>query len=269
MIARRIEFYREEDAYGCFSNFSPHPIELDGRVWPTTEHYFQAQKYAGTSKEEQIRLAGSPGQAAKLGRTKDGKLRADWEQVKEAVMERCVLAKFTQHEDLGVVLLATGDAELVEHTRNDSYWGDGGDGSGKNRLGFVLERVRCILRGRALVARWPTLLRSPTASFVLFEHGTCVVGVNVGPDGLAAHATRVLLESVPMPGGSSADFEVQRRDEGGCLVFFENPDVLVLLLAEECGGLDELQLGLCGRNRLHLDASNPRVAHIVDRQASR
>ena len=28
----RILFYRVEDAYGCFSNFSDHPIELDGRT---------------------------------------------------------------------------------------------------------------------------------------------------------------------------------------------------------------------------------------------
>ena len=264
----RIEFYREEDAYGCFSNFSPHPIELDGRVWPTTEHYFQAQKYVGTPKEEQIRLADSPGKAAKLGRTKDGKLRGDWEQVKEAVMERCVLAKFTQHADLGAVLLATGDAELVEHTRNDRYGADGGDGTGKNRLGFVLERVRCILRGRTLAAKWPTLLRSPTASFVLFEHGTCVVGVDVGPEGLAAHATRTLVDSLPMPGGPAGDFAVQRLDEHGCLVCFDDPDVLVLLLPGECGDMDDLRLGLRGRDRLHRDASSPRVAHVVDRRAN-
>lgn len=262
----RIEFYREEDAYGCFSNFSPHPIELDGRVWPTTEHYFQAQKYPGTPKEEAIRCAESPGRAAKLGRTKDGGLRADWEQVKEAVMKRCVLAKFTQHPELGAVLLATGDAELVEHTRNDRYWGDGGDGSGKNRLGFVLERVRGILRGRALVANWPTLLRSPTTSFVLFEHGTCVVCVEGGPEPLATHATRTVRESLPRPGGPAGDFTVRRLGDHGALVGFDHPDVFVLLLPEECGALDDLRLGLRGRHRLHRDASSPSVAHVVDRR---
>jgi hypothetical protein len=35
-----------------------------------------------------------------------------------------------------------GDALLVEHTASDSYWGDGGDGSGKNRLGHILMCVR-------------------------------------------------------------------------------------------------------------------------------
>ena len=42
----------------------------------------------------------------------------------------------------GMTLLATGDSTIVEHTENDAYWGDGGDGSGKNRLGQILMRVR-------------------------------------------------------------------------------------------------------------------------------
>ncbi len=261
-----IRFYRSEGAYGCFSNFSEHPIELDGRSWPTTEHYFQAQKFVGTPKEELVRLAPSPGQAAKLGRRRDGRLRPDWELVKEEVMEGCVLAKFTQHSDLGSILLATGDAELIEHTRNDRYWGDGGDGSGKNRLGFVLARVRRTLRARALAARWPQLLASPTASFVLWEHGTCVVCVHPGAEGLVATAEASLRASLPEPGGSSGDFAVQKVGEHGTLVRFDNPDVLVLLLPEECAGVSELELGLRGRHRLALDAAEPRAAMVVDRR---
>jgi N-glycosidase YbiA len=49
-------------------------------------------------------------------------------------MLEALRAKFTLHEELNAILLGTGDAVLVEHTANDSYWGDGGDGSGKNRL---------------------------------------------------------------------------------------------------------------------------------------
>jgi len=52
-------------------------------------------------------------------------------------------AKFAQHDDLRDILLGTGDAALVEHTANDSYWGDG---SGKNRLGVLLMRLRAELR---------------------------------------------------------------------------------------------------------------------------
>jgi ribA/ribD-fused uncharacterized protein len=61
-------------------------------------------------------------------------------------MLEAVRAKFTQHDDLKEILLGTGDAKLVEHTEWDSYWGDGGDGSGKNRLGHILMQVREELR---------------------------------------------------------------------------------------------------------------------------
>ena len=62
------------------------------------------------------------------------------------VMLDALRAKFTQHDDLKAVLLGTGDAVLIEHTANDSYWADGGDGSGKNRLGLLLMRLREELR---------------------------------------------------------------------------------------------------------------------------
>ena len=32
--------------------------------------------------------------------------------------------------------------QIVEHTKNDAYWGDGGDGSGRNMLGRILMEVR-------------------------------------------------------------------------------------------------------------------------------
>jgi predicted NAD-dependent protein-ADP-ribosyltransferase YbiA (DUF1768 family) len=38
-----IHFYSVGDPYGEFSNFSPHPITLDDKRWPTSEHYFQAR----------------------------------------------------------------------------------------------------------------------------------------------------------------------------------------------------------------------------------
>ena len=141
-----INFYSVSGEYGCFSNFSPHPITLKGRTWPTSEHYFQAQKFSGTSDEEEVRRAKSPMVAARMGRSRKRPLRKDWESVKDQVMHEAVRAKFTQHADLQETLLGTGDATIVEHTENDRYWGDGGDGSGKNRLGQILMRVREELR---------------------------------------------------------------------------------------------------------------------------
>ncbi len=139
-----IKFYREDRAYGEFSNFSPHAVELDGERWPTTEHYFQAMKFTQPEARARIREAATPGLAKQLGRRPG--LRPDWESVKDAVMLTALRAKFTQHPKLRRLLLGTKDARLVEHTRRDFYWGDGGNGSGKNRLGQLLMRVRDELR---------------------------------------------------------------------------------------------------------------------------
>ena len=130
-----INFYSTKDEFGFFSNFAAYPIEIRGKRWRTTEHYFQGQKFAGTPSEEEIRNLASPMAAARAGRSRKRPFRKDWESVKLNIMREALRAKFEQHEQLRVELMATGDRKLVEHTRNDSYWGDGGDGSGKTCSG--------------------------------------------------------------------------------------------------------------------------------------
>jgi N-glycosidase YbiA len=144
-----IYFYStREEPYGCFSNFSAHGFELDGLYWPTSEHYFQAQKFVGTPHLEEIRRVKTPKDAAKMGRDRQRPLRQDWEQVKDDIMGKAVLCKFETHADIREVLLSTGDEELVENSPIDYYWGCGKDGSGKNKLGIILVEVREILRQR-------------------------------------------------------------------------------------------------------------------------
>ena len=83
-----IKFYRVNEQYGEFSNFAPFPIELKGKVWRTAEHFFQAQKFAGTNREEEIRVTASPMVAARMGRSRKHSLRNDWEKVKIEIMRR-------------------------------------------------------------------------------------------------------------------------------------------------------------------------------------
>jgi ribA/ribD-fused uncharacterized protein len=144
-----IPFYRaRQKPYGCFSNFSPHGFELDGVWWPTSEHYFQAQKFAGTPFADQIRQVSMPNEAAKMGRRRTHQLRPDWEEIKDRVILRGVLRKFETHADIRAVLLATGEELLVENAPKDYYWGCGTDGSGQNKLGQVLMTVRTLLRSQ-------------------------------------------------------------------------------------------------------------------------
>ena len=141
-----IRFYSVEGEHGALSNFAPYPITLDGARWPTTEHYFQAQKFDDGAYRAKIRAAKTPAIAARMGRDRSKKLRRDWESVKVGVMRRALEAKLAQHPDIRALLLSTGDAPIVEHTENDDFWGDGGDGSGRNWLGRLLVELRAKLR---------------------------------------------------------------------------------------------------------------------------
>ena len=141
-----IYFYRINEEYGCFSNFSKHGFDINGKYFMTSEHYFQSQKFEGTDFEEEVRLAESPMEAANMGRDRNKPLRQDWEDVKDDIMRNAVLEKFKANEDAKTLLLSTGNEELIEKTTGDYYWGCGSKGTGKNMLGKILMEVRDILR---------------------------------------------------------------------------------------------------------------------------
>lgn len=141
-----IRFYSVSDEYGELSNFALYPVVVRGKRWPTSEHFFQAQKFEDARDREAVRAANSPTLAARAGRDRKRKLRRDWESVKVSIMREALDAKFRQHPVLADLLLGTGDALLVEHTESDDFWGDGGDGSGRNELGRLLMAVREALR---------------------------------------------------------------------------------------------------------------------------
>ncbi len=142
-----IRFYHSDQPWGELSNFSRHAICCGEAIWPTVEHYYQAQKFAGTPHEEAIRRCSTPMAAKTLARSLTADFRRrDWDAVKEEVMLDGLRAKFRQHGDLRERLLSTGERQLIEHTADDRYWADGGDGSGANRLGVLLMQVRSELQ---------------------------------------------------------------------------------------------------------------------------
>lgn len=141
-MSKIIYFYNTNKEYGCFSNFYVAPFELKGLKWRTSEHYFQAMKFEGTEHFLELNKIEKPMDVARMGRDRTRPLRADWEAVKNDIMYEALVCKFESHEELMNILVSTGDAVIVEHTKNDSYWGDGGDGSGKNMLGKLLMKLR-------------------------------------------------------------------------------------------------------------------------------
>ncbi len=144
-----IYFYKAWQPYGCFSNFSPHGIQIQGTYWSTVEHYYQAQKFVGSIDAVIIPIihaAPTPEEAAALGRCSTRQLRSDWNVVKTEVMREAVLKKFVTHGEIREILLDTGNQTLVENSPIDYFWGCGADKTGQNYLGNILMSVRAEIR---------------------------------------------------------------------------------------------------------------------------
>ncbi|MBK1650389.1 NADAR family protein [Rhabdochromatium marinum] len=142
-----IRFYRaNENPYGAFSNLFPRPIEFDGRIYPTSEHAYQAGKARKPAVREWILNAPTPALAAMAAHgLYVWDVMPDWAQIKFDRMRAVLRAKFDQHADLRALLLSTGNARLVEAaTVNNAVnrlWGEV-DGKGENMLGVMLMELR-------------------------------------------------------------------------------------------------------------------------------
>jgi len=134
-----IFFWTRHDKYGFCSNFYRAPVLIDDEIWPTTEHYYQAQKTFNHQEQGVILHCKTPKEAKFAGY--HVKLRHDWELVKNQVMLKALRAKFKQHPNLREKLLATGDAQLHENSPWDKYWGYV-EGKGQDMLGKLLMQVR-------------------------------------------------------------------------------------------------------------------------------
>ncbi len=150
--AEPILFYSKKPEFREFSNFFVEPFKLedsDGKekLWASVEHYFQAQKFPeDPAYREKIRTTPTPEKAKLLGGNKAKKIDPQWDTKRDDVMRKAIYAKFSQNEQLRVMLLSTGERDLIEDNPTDGYWGRGADGLGKNRLGVLLMELRSRLR---------------------------------------------------------------------------------------------------------------------------
>ncbi len=128
------------------STYSRHGFELEGRFWPSVEHYFQGMKFEDPADQDRVRLAPHPAKARKLGRSRFRKLRKDWSKLRRVIMTRAVYTKCRTHPEVAERLLGTGELRLIERSQYDYYWGCGRDRRGHNTYGQVLMDVRSKLR---------------------------------------------------------------------------------------------------------------------------
>src|SRR5882724_9301203 len=93
-----IRFYTPK--FYVFNNFSAHAIEFRGKLYPTSEHAYQAAKCTDPDGQEAIRCAHSPLQAKMLAKEVYKHAEdPDWESKKVAVVEEILRVKLAQHPE--------------------------------------------------------------------------------------------------------------------------------------------------------------------------
>lgn len=124
------------------SNFAYSPVELNGRIFPTVEHAYQAAKTQDDYSRwkfqvipsDQANVAKKMGQEVKIA-------TPNWDVARLDVMLDLVRKKF-KIKEYRQMLISTGSATLVEgNTWGDQFWGVS-RGRGENHLGRIIMRVR-------------------------------------------------------------------------------------------------------------------------------
>ncbi len=141
-----IGFYTRE--FYCFDNFSAFMVELDGKVYSTVEHAYQAAKFVDSVPEiaDKIFQARSPGEAKSIADNNKENIVANWHEIKVDVMERILRAKLNQHPFVKKKLLETKDYLICEDSPVDSFWGIGPDRKGENVMGKLWMKLRTELQ---------------------------------------------------------------------------------------------------------------------------
>lgn len=140
-------FYAGEFGY-FMSNFSAFMFDWRGKLWPTSEHAYQASKFTDPAIQKLVRTAYSAHDAWSIPRQPHFKklIRPDWNEVKVEIMEIIVRVKFAHHPFIYEKLLQTGNRPLVENAEADAFWGRGPDWQGRNELGKIWMRLRSELQ---------------------------------------------------------------------------------------------------------------------------
>lgn len=116
--------FEGDNEWAALSNFyQGQPIHYGPYAFLTGEHFFQAMKARNKHDFMKVVASPTPGEAKANGQH-ILRLRPDWERVKYDVMALVLAKKFEPGREEATVLLATGDALLIEGTTwGDQVWG--------------------------------------------------------------------------------------------------------------------------------------------------
>jgi len=125
---------------------------------------------------------------------------------------------------------------------------------------------------KSLIDVWRILVDDDQKSWVMFEHGTCIV-LNDPQEDLEVQALDILKEWGPVVVGTPlGDFNVENLDElSGWLVVYPNPDIANYVDPdilkdndlEDQNGMP-MGIGLFGRHLRKEDFNSQKIIHIED-----
>ena len=150
-VAGKLYFNSRTLYFDIFSNFYEEPLEINGQIWKSGEHFYQAAKFAryGLQEDENIynviREAPSPGSAKCLADVyfcEENKSRAHQALRTFVAMATMLNVKFAHGTLARKRLMQTGNLELIHHSGSDFFWGQSRKGEGKNLLGKALMQIR-------------------------------------------------------------------------------------------------------------------------------
>ena len=230
--SNEIIFYDANKSYYEFTNFyDKASFDLDLKKWPTSEHYFQAQKFIDSPKiMEEILKVKSARDALNIATHNKNLTRKGWHDanpndpgwnLKDTIMYQGLRAKFAQHPNLKALLLSTGNAALVEGADIDSYWGWGGldsqgNRTGQNKLGRLLMRLRTELRSGAQPASAAQVGKNAAAANIKTHSSSSALAKATGHTssaGVASSSSSAAVVARSSASGKSATAHAKQKTD--------------------------------------------------------
>lgn len=156
------------------SNFTRVNVQLDGVIYPSVEHAYQAAKTEKPEERERIRKCWSAVDAKKLGKHVD--IRPGWSNLRVEIMRNLLQQKFAQ-EPFNSLLRGSVGMELIHLAPWDDFWGNGKDGKGQNQQGVLIMEIRDVLLKENPLAPEPVQekenrsVKERPGSFILLKPG--------------------------------------------------------------------------------------------------
>ena len=136
-----VRFSRFDEDH-LFSTVSRHSFQLEERVWPTAEHYYQAHKFKGSNYEQTILNARTGQEAHKLGNRWLKPKVKNWKHMRRLWMTRALYRKVSEFPEVKEALLETDNNLIIETSLYDHFWGVGRDQRGQNTMGKIWMDIR-------------------------------------------------------------------------------------------------------------------------------